>query len=265
MAKRLRYASEESNRRKRAQGRGRGRLGAYAPWVRIQDVASASVVTRDKGWKTGRIHHLLSRLELKYFYMLDWADRVVDIREQFPLDQDETIAIAGRLGFDHPRDPKSKAYSVLTTSFVVSLGGTFGTREEARTVVYSGALRNRRFRIACEIERAYWRYRNIDWAIVTEQFIDEDFVANIEWVHPYRSANSVPPPAAGIGPQVERSILPELRAGRTPLREITNGCDDRHGLPPGSSLAVVRHLIANRALHVDMSVRIRPEKTLILL
>ena len=59
------------------------------------------------GWKHGRIHHLLSRPETNYFYCVEWEDRVVDIREQFPLlPQEDTQRIARSLGIKrHPKDP----------------------------------------------------------------------------------------------------------------------------------------------------------------
>lgn len=67
------------------EGRGRGDGPGYMPWIRIQDFASNGVVSRVKGRKTGRIHHLMSNNELAYFYLLDWSDSVLDIREQYPL------------------------------------------------------------------------------------------------------------------------------------------------------------------------------------
>jgi len=41
-------------------------------------------------------------LEAKYFYLLEWADDVVDIREQFPLlPVSDTELIADEFGFKH--------------------------------------------------------------------------------------------------------------------------------------------------------------------
>ena len=56
-------------------------------------------MTRIKGWKSGRVHHLLSLLELRWFYVLDWNLEVIDVREQYPLlPLEETLAIAADRG-----------------------------------------------------------------------------------------------------------------------------------------------------------------------
>jgi ABC-type multidrug transport system fused ATPase/permease subunit len=71
-------------------------------------VASQGLASRIKGWKTGRVHHLLSELETSYFYLLEWSLSVLDIREQFPLlPLEETLAIADQCGIAHPNDPRN--------------------------------------------------------------------------------------------------------------------------------------------------------------
>jgi len=51
----------------------------------------------------------MSNLERDYFFILEYRDSVVDIREQFPLfELTETLAIAKESGIDHPADPVSK-------------------------------------------------------------------------------------------------------------------------------------------------------------
>jgi hypothetical protein len=50
MAKYKRFLSEN---------RGAGQLASYKPWLSIQDFPSKGRVSRIKGWKTNRIHHLL--------------------------------------------------------------------------------------------------------------------------------------------------------------------------------------------------------------
>jgi hypothetical protein len=54
-----------------SQGQGQGSEASYQPWLRIQDVASKGKSSRPKGWKTQRIHHLLSDLESKFFHVLE--------------------------------------------------------------------------------------------------------------------------------------------------------------------------------------------------
>lgn len=264
MAKRNRSANQRATKKRIAENRGAGRLGDYTPWLKIQDVADGGNVTRIKGLKTGRIHHLLSQWELKYFYLLDWATNIVDIREQYPLDQDETIAIAEEAGFRHPCDPVSKEHSVVVSTFLITVKQGIGTKEIARTVVHSKALNNRNIVDKLEIERRYWTFRRIDWGIVTEGEINEILAKNIAWIH--SSADS-----ADLGitrdqiRNIEAFLLAALKKECTPLRDITNRCDEKFKLEPGSALSVVRHLIAVRRLPVNMTAAlIQPEEPLCL-
>lgn len=89
-------------------GRGSGIGADYKPWLKIQDVSSKGRSTRLKGIKTNRQHEFLSDLERNYFYLTEYSDVVIDIREQFPLlPLEETIVIADELGIKHPTDPKT--------------------------------------------------------------------------------------------------------------------------------------------------------------
>lgn len=265
MAKRIRNATENSNRRKGNERRGTGRLADYTPWLKIQDVASQSVATRIKGWKTGRIHHILSQSDLNYFYLLEWSPQVIDIREQFPLDQNETVATAESIGVKHPADSVSKENIVITTSFSVTVRSGFGTKELARTVAHSKSLFNRRTIEILEIERRYWKFRNIDWGIVTERDLNSVVIENICWVHSSIDPADLAPITEEQTNQAENFMVSAFTNSKLPLREITNACDKKLGLPTGGSLSIVRHLIANRRLKVDMKEAIQPAKPLILI
>jgi hypothetical protein len=64
------------------------------------------------------VHHFLSDHERRLFYLFEWSDIVVDIREQFPLlDLDKLMSIASDMGFKYPTDPVSGTPYVLTTDF----------------------------------------------------------------------------------------------------------------------------------------------------
>lgn len=78
MAKRKRQQDIE---RMIKEGRGSGIGKDYKLWIKIQDVASNGRATRVKGVKTDRQHELLSDMERDYFYILDFSDEVVDIRD----------------------------------------------------------------------------------------------------------------------------------------------------------------------------------------
>ena len=81
MAKRKRIWNREKYHRYLLEGRGQGTASEYKPWIYIHDFSSNGIVSRVKGMTTGRIHHLLSNQELWYFYLLDWSEKAIDIRE----------------------------------------------------------------------------------------------------------------------------------------------------------------------------------------
>jgi hypothetical protein len=128
MAKRRYEFDEGKLTRFLKEGRGTGSGADYKPWLTIQDVSSSGRVSRVHGRKTHRLHHFLSDHETSFFFLLDWSDAVVDIREQFPLDRDITRRIAAEMGIRHPADTKTKVDIVMTTDFLVDIRGSQGTK-----------------------------------------------------------------------------------------------------------------------------------------
>ncbi|EEP55107.1 TnsA endonuclease N-terminal domain-containing protein [Clostridium butyricum] len=127
------------------EGRGTGIGKDYIPWIRIQDIASKGRVTRVKGIKTGRQHELLSDMERNYFYFLEFASKVIDIREQYPLlPLEETLSIAMELGIPHPKDPKTNEPIVMTTDFLITTENNGEYYEAARTIKSKDDLLDRR-------------------------------------------------------------------------------------------------------------------------
>jgi hypothetical protein len=266
VAKRSRVLSASVIERRLKEGRGSGVGRDYLPWLTIHDVPSRGLCARIRGWTADRLHHLLSLNEQWYFYILDWAGRVVDIREQFPLlPLEETLAIAEAAGIRHPIDTRSRHPIVLTTDFYISVSGD-GRREYlARTVkplVGDGSLESERTLQKLEIEKRYWENRGIDWGIVTDAGIDLVRAANIKYVHKARNLAELGPLTADMVGRIRSVLEPDLVARNLPLVQLTNACDDRLGLPFGCSLLCVRHLIATRRWRVDMRQRICPSEPL---
>lgn len=261
MAKRNRQVGQKKLDRWLAEGRGYGRLEEYKPWLNIQDVPSIGLATRIKGWKTGRPHHFLSQLELHYFYHLEYSEDVVDIRERFLLDLEETLAIADGLGIKHPAHPRTREAIPITTDFVLTIRQSIGTKEQARTVIYAKDLSVKRRAERLEIERMYWTERNVDWGIVTERDLIPALIKNLEWVHPVRDVSALQPLTAGAVSTVELKLREKLTSNVS-LCVLTDELDYLLDLPEGSSLAVTGHLIANHRLPIDITQRVLPDKPL---
>jgi hypothetical protein len=88
---------------------GIGQGSEYKPWIRIQDVKSPGTRSLIYGRKSQRSHHMLSSIESEHFYLAEFSNSVVDIREQFPLlPLNYTQKIANILGVEHPKHPITK-------------------------------------------------------------------------------------------------------------------------------------------------------------
>ena len=212
------------------------------------------------------MHHLLSLIERRYFFLADWEDITVDIWEQYPLlPLEETLSIAEEQGIKHPIDPRTKKPNVLTTDFVLTLKGAFGIYLLARAIKPSEELSDKRTLEKLKIEELYWKARQIPWCIVTEKEISAVKAANIEWLHPRRSPDSIPISPAMI-PMIQDAL--EKRVSKFPdypLTHFTQEVDAVLKLPIGISLVVVRHLLAAKIWQTDMSVRINPDRPIALL
>jgi len=250
--------------RRLEEGRGQGRGYAYKPWLNVRDVHSLGLSTRVRGWKTGRLHSLLSQLETRYFYVLE-GSTVIDIREQYPLlPLEETIAIANECSLVHPRDPATREPVTMTTDFIITARGSAGLVECARAVKQSQDLASKRTLEKLELERRYWTKRGVDWKIVTENDIPAGIADNIQWLHPYFEISDHPSLTEDNLRRIERVLGPKIREGGRPLARCAAESDDELGLPPGTSLTAVRHLLAVGRWVTDLTKLIDPAEPLVL-
>jgi len=161
------------------EGRGQGVGADYIPWIQIQEFPSLGMVSRVSGTTTGRIHHLMSNLELSLFYLLDWSDDVLDIREQYPLtDIIKAVKIAENANIRYPYDLKSGFPYVLTSDFYLE------TKQGPMVISVKPSLElgKQRVREKLEIEHRYWTMHSIQWNIMTENEINRTKASNIEWL-----------------------------------------------------------------------------------
>lgn len=251
MAKKRTSWSEKTYYRYLAEGRGQGTGSDYKPWLTIHSFPSTGMVSRIKGRTTGRIHHLLSRNEEYYFLLLDFSPDVLDIREQFPLVLTDTLLIARSMGIRHPRYPGCSFPSVMTTDFLITKNDGF----HARTVKLSKELDNPRTVQKFAIERDYWKSKGIDWAIVTEKQINRNKALNLKWL---------------LSPPDLEQMLPDIRTREAalelfiqlyrndviPFPVIIKTVEESFSLAPGSAVAMLKALILNGRITVDLSKRV---------
>jgi hypothetical protein len=252
--------TEKSIKDRLDEGRGQGTGANYTPWLTIHDVPSLGEVHRIRGIKTHRVHHLMSRLEAYYFYILERSEAAIDIREQYPLlPQEDTLKLARRCGVRHPMDPRTQYPIVMTSDFLLTIKSSPRPIEVARAVKPAVKLADRRVQEKLEIEKRYWAARGIEWRLITDRDIPKVLAQNLALIQKYRDISD------RVNGHAVR--LPEIIAYLTEsavndsdqsLRELSQNCDRSCGLPPGSSLTVIYHLLAVRQWDADLSVPLEP-------
>lgn len=237
-----------------------GRGPEYTPWLNVRSFSSRGQSNRIRGRASGREHHLFSVLEADCLYLLDWQEGVLDIREQYPLlPLEDTQEIAWDLGVRHPTS--NGVPVVMTTDFLVTRSGRFGSVEEAIAVKPSQELEKVRVQEKLEIERLYWSARFIGWGLVTEKELPKGVVQAIRWASAMRDLTDF-----HLSPgEIDRilSVL-EQRINDTTvaLSALCLDTDGSLGIPPGTALTLVRHALVTRRWLLDFSDGINPGQPL---
>lgn len=253
MSKRNYGINQEKIKQYIKEGRGQGEGKDYKPWISIQDFPSKGKVSRYFSWKCERMHQFMSDLELNYFYILLWSDKVIDIREQYPLlDIEAAMRIAEEKGIKYPVAPNSKEPIVMTTDFMITVVEDGKRKDIARTIKQSKELEKKRVIEKFEIEREYWKEKGIDWGIVTEKEIPKMLALNIEWV--FSAYVLETSDEMNINDLIRyASILKDRlqKNSRVIINEFLTSLDKEYGLSDGSFLYLFKHLIATKQIHID--------------
>lgn len=256
MAKRRYSFDEEKIARFQKEGRGQGVGSAYRPWLTIHDVPSTGRATRIHSRKTGREHHLLSDLETSLFFMLDWSDAVIDIREQFPLERDITLGIAAEMGVQHPADSQTKIDIVMTTDFLLDIRGKDSPQLIARSVKPSSEFNDPRTLEKQEIERRYWQVKGIDWGLVTELDLPTQRIKNLRWLHEMQSFEQMTMPYPDYWNERCNKFLDCVAQNTSmSIKQFTRHLENSQGFAVGEVLTVLRHLAANKRIKIDLDAK----------
>ena len=256
MAKR-RYGFDEAKvSRFLIEGRGQGSGRAYQPWLTIQDVSSHGRSTRIHSRKTQREHHLLSDNETAVFLMLDWSDKVTDIREQFPLDRDLTRRIAAEMGVVHPVDPHTRIDIVMTTDFLIDLDDATEKKMIARSVKPYGELEDKRTLEKQEIERRYWEVKGVDWALIIDIDLPVQRIKNLRWLHELQSLEHMVSSYQGYWEdRCTRFLACISQANTMSMKQFIRYMESSQGFAAGEVITTLRHLAANKVISMDLDAR----------
>lgn len=213
----------------------------YKPWILVQDFSSQGTVSRVSGYKSGRVHHFLSQNELYYFYILEWSDSVLDIREQYPLhDVNLAMKLAKEAGIKYPCDRKSGFPYVLTCDFMITTKDGL----KARTIKHSQELDDKRTLEKLEVERRYWESLCIDWAIVTENEISVKKAKFVEWIY---SANQIP--SYLKDEKIIDTVIKKFE--NTSIHNIASETENQFCLEAGSGILIIKYLFLKKLLSFD--------------
>jgi hypothetical protein len=252
-------------RRRIQEGYGRGEGADYKPWLVVQSFSSLGRVHRMKGWTSGRIHHLLSDNERKVFLSYQWSRRVIEIREQYPLfPVEETWEIAKSLGIRHAADRRTRCPIPMTTDLLLTIHENNRSVFHPRTVKYLKDLSDLRTLEKLEIERRYWDAspRNLRLKVVSGESVSEAFVRNMLWFSAcYRLTDLFPLTELDVN-RIAFALSSIATTQTLPIKTVAQECDRVLGLESGTSLLVVRHLLAIRYWEVDVNVRVRTSEPL---
>jgi hypothetical protein len=246
--------TEEKLDRYTKEGRGEGIGRDYNPWVKVSDFSSSGRVSRVLGWKTNREHHFISDGETKLFYLFEWSDRIVDIREQFPLlDRELCFKIAEDMGVKYPKDLKSGTPYVLSTDFMLTVTHEGKNTYEARTFKPSKSLNNKGTAMKLEIERRYYASQGTNWKIVTEKDLPLLMIKNIGWIHSaYKLEGNQEANKEDLH-HISAILRSRLETDTSTVGKVTNDLDIEMNVGLGTSLYLFKHLLANKSILVNMS------------
>ncbi len=253
MAKRKRLGNYE---KKIAEGRCQGEGTDYKPYINNQDIASQGRTTRHRGIKAERQLITLSDYETKCRRIFEFSQVIVQIKEQYAVDINETRVIADTLGIKHPADPQTKELVPVDFDFFLEVKqGDGETRWIARTFKQKDKLCDRRVIEKFEIAREWCRQNNISWGIITEDELDSTVCKNIEKVNAYYDIASV-----GFKKlrAKERRRLIEYFVGQVlacsePIRDLCVELEEKFELEYGVGLGLFKYLVAHHILEINLT------------
>lgn len=257
--------------------RGQGRGQAYRQGLTIHNLSSTGNSHRLYSWKTNRITHLFSDLELIQFYLFEWLDDVIDIREQFPLlPHSEVMDIVKMHDLTYFNKLKKQELNrgiiwMPTSDFRVTVQQGSKTRDVIYTVKPEVKLTEHQA-LKFEIEQHYWKRRDILWQLSTDKSLSKHYqlFRNIRKLRRFRDiSNNELNTQENFHPYDIRTIanfMADLLLGQTVrLRHVVRRVDELFKIKKGTSLMIACHMIANGWWKINITKTFDPDSTFLLL
>lgn len=246
-----RIPSLSDSTRKLLEGAGLGHGADYRPWLDARTTPTRGVASQTLGIKTGRVHHGLSTNEKNFFYIVEFDQSVIDIREQFPLfPQNLAMRLADGLGIKYPTIPKTKIPCVITTDFLVTYSRKGKKEFAAFSVKPKSGLKTKRDFEKQELERVWWESLGVPWKIFINDEQDAVVADNIRWLsHPLRDGSY-------RHHNVLASVLEYLSPGVYQLDYLFSSLAQQLKLPESEIGEIFRILAWNHLVDIELGTSI---------
>lgn len=254
-----RFDSPEALLRRFAEGRGSGEGRHFKSWLTTLDVTRYGTRRQMFSALMGCPLHVLSFLEAALVLVLEWAVSITSLKVQVPLPLEDTIKVALSTPYQHP-SAQNGFPVVMTTDAVATFEERGRSWQVGFCAKYEKDLRDQRVLEKLEIERLTWR--NVlcnQWFVVRETDLPSVLVENLRWVRSRMRPGILDYLGGETILAAEGWMRPRAIAGKSPIAAVASECDRKLAIAAGSSLSIVRYLIATRAWRVDLiSRRILP-------
>ena len=196
---RLKPLTDAQITKMRKDGLGLGTRGSYLPFINVRDFSSSGTSRRVPSEVVeGRAIHCFSDGEYWIVLLLEHESDVIDIREQFPLDREHTIAIAADLQVPHPYYPGGKTPMVITIDFLVTRLVDGAERLEAIDCKDVTGLSNPDQLMRLCIAKETCLRENIPYRLVNKADLPRRRIRNIEWIRGGYQSNEETEPSPGF-------------------------------------------------------------------
>ncbi|WPC42840.1 TnsA endonuclease C-terminal domain-containing protein [Clostridium sp. JS66] len=224
----------------------------YVPGIKIQDFAPRGRVSRIKGKTTNRVHHLLSDLETNVFCLLDFEEKITDIKEHYPLlDLHEVVEELSDIKLQKFKNKKTGEEYIFTTTFVITLKGDGEEKYLALSVRNETELYRDLLLEKLEVERRYWTEKGINWSIITNKDIPMAKVNNIKWL--YLGDIDIKYEEEAY---IKEVMANKITYNKCSIKEILDNVDKELSLPIGTALVILKRMIISNEIIIDLYVPI---------
>ncbi|UXY16638.1 TnsA endonuclease N-terminal domain-containing protein [Chitiniphilus purpureus] len=203
---------------------------------------------------------MFSDVEHRLFFMLEWQRDVVDVREQFPLDRELTLAVASSLGLRHPYYPGTGVPTVMTVDFMVTRVVDGEYCYEAYDAKRAEDAADQDAMDKLKIQSVALQLMTVPHTLVFHTQIPLRTVRNIQWIRNAAAlaGDGLPPNELDRHKEIFAKQLCGQR-GRQSFFEFCRAYDNKYDLPRESAFRLGCWLLQFGLLSAELGLRRMPD------